>query len=137
MRSGARSIPDAKRWFGYANFDDPSKIGVAVSRSPAGPFHNIAAHPIDYNPYDRYPGLSKAAMLRQIWQDESLEALQPLLLDLLERWATMSRAGRSAMASAANVSVDAKSRCNAVISSTGPRSARNSRTSLSSGVPLG
>jgi GH43 family beta-xylosidase len=48
----ARSIPDAKRWFGYANFDDPSKIGVAVSRSPAGPFHNIAAHPIDYNPYD-------------------------------------------------------------------------------------
>jgi hypothetical protein len=48
----ARSIPDAKRWFGYASFDDPSKIGVAVSRSPAGPFHNIAAHPIDYNPYD-------------------------------------------------------------------------------------
>ena len=28
------------------------KIGVAVSRSPAGPFHNIANQPIDYNPYD-------------------------------------------------------------------------------------
>jgi beta-xylosidase len=50
----ARSDANAKRWFGYANFEEPCKIGVAVSRSPAGPFHNIANHPIDYNPYDPY-----------------------------------------------------------------------------------
>jgi Glycosyl hydrolases family 43 len=48
----ARSDANAKAWFGYANFEEPCKIGVAVSRSPAGPFHNIAHHPIDYNPYD-------------------------------------------------------------------------------------
>ena len=43
----------------------------------------------------------------------------------------------SAMASAANVSVDAKSRCSAVISNTGPRSVRRSRTNFSNGVPAG
>jgi beta-xylosidase len=48
----ARSDANKVTWFGYANFEEPSKVGVAVSRSPAGPFHNIANHPIDYNPYD-------------------------------------------------------------------------------------
>jgi Glycosyl hydrolases family 43 len=48
----ARSDANKLSWFGYADFEEPCKIGVAVSRSPAGPFHNIAAHPIDYNPYD-------------------------------------------------------------------------------------
>jgi GH43 family beta-xylosidase len=48
----ARSDAHKLDWFGYANFEEPCKIGVAVSRSPAGPFHNIAAQPIDYNPYD-------------------------------------------------------------------------------------
>ncbi|MFL5831383.1 MAG: family 43 glycosylhydrolase [Solirubrobacteraceae bacterium] len=48
----ARSDANKQAWFGYANFEEPCKIGVAVSRSPAGPFHNIANHPIDYNPYD-------------------------------------------------------------------------------------
>jgi len=48
----ARSDANAQAWFGYANFEEPCKIGVAVSKSPAGPFHNIANHPIDYNPYD-------------------------------------------------------------------------------------
>jgi len=48
----ARSDANKQRWFGYANFEEPSKIGVAVSRSPEGPFHNIAAAPIDWNPYD-------------------------------------------------------------------------------------
>jgi hypothetical protein len=47
----ARSDANAKRWFGYADFAEPCKIGVAVSRSPTGPFHNIANGPIDYNPY--------------------------------------------------------------------------------------
>jgi Glycosyl hydrolases family 43 len=48
----ARSDANKVTWFGYANFEEPCKVGVAVSRSPAGPFHNIADHPIDYNPYD-------------------------------------------------------------------------------------
>ena len=48
----ARSDANKVNWFGYENFEEPCKIGVAVSRSPAGPFHNIAARPIDYNPYD-------------------------------------------------------------------------------------
>ncbi|MFZ1997331.1 MAG: family 43 glycosylhydrolase [Solirubrobacteraceae bacterium] len=48
----ARSDANAQAWFGYANFEEPCKIGVAVSSSPAGPFRNIASHPIDYNPYD-------------------------------------------------------------------------------------
>jgi GH43 family beta-xylosidase len=52
MFYAARSDANAKSWFGYANFEEPCKIGVAVSRSPVGPFHNIANHPIDYNPYD-------------------------------------------------------------------------------------
>ncbi len=43
----------------------------------------------------------------------------------------------SAIASAANVSVEAKSRCSAVISKTGPGSVRSSRTRFSSGVPGG
>ena len=48
----ARSDANAKAWFGYANFEEPCKVGVAVSRSPVGPFHNIADRPLDYNPYD-------------------------------------------------------------------------------------
>jgi GH43 family beta-xylosidase len=52
MFYAARSDANKKNWFGYADFEEPSKTGVAVSRSPAGPFHNIANRPIDYNPYD-------------------------------------------------------------------------------------
>jgi GH43 family beta-xylosidase len=48
----ARSDANKKAWFGYADFEEPCKVGVAVSRSPEGPFHNIAARPINYNPYD-------------------------------------------------------------------------------------
>ena len=48
----ARSDANKQRWFGYADFEEPSKIGVAVSRSPEGPFHNIADHPIRWFPYD-------------------------------------------------------------------------------------
>lgn len=36
----------------YPDFDEASKIGVAVSRSPAGPFVPIANRPIDYYPFD-------------------------------------------------------------------------------------
>ncbi len=48
----ARSDANAQNWFGYANFEEPCKVGVAVSRSPAGPFHNITDQPIDWWPYD-------------------------------------------------------------------------------------
>lgn len=36
----------------YPDFEEASKIGVAVSRSPAGPFLEIADRPIDYYPFD-------------------------------------------------------------------------------------
>ncbi len=48
----ARSDANKQSWFGYADFEEPCKVGVAVSRSPAGPFRNIADKPIDFNPYD-------------------------------------------------------------------------------------
>jgi hypothetical protein len=48
----ARSDANAKKWFGFADFEEPCKVGVAVSRSPEGPFSNIANQPIDYWPYD-------------------------------------------------------------------------------------
>jgi hypothetical protein len=47
-----RMNTDVAEHFKYADFEEASKIGVAVSRSPEGPFHNIAAEPIDYYPYD-------------------------------------------------------------------------------------
>jgi GH43 family beta-xylosidase len=48
----ARSDANARKWFGFADFEEPCKVGVAVSRSPEGPFSNIARRPIDYWPYD-------------------------------------------------------------------------------------
>lgn len=38
--------------FRYPDFEEASKVGVAVSRSPAGPFHDIVEGPLDYFPYD-------------------------------------------------------------------------------------
>ncbi|OAA77188.1 Glycosyl hydrolase family 43, five-bladed beta-propellor domain protein [Akanthomyces lecanii RCEF 1005] len=38
--------------FRYGKFEEPSKIGVAVSRSPTGPFEEIQEMPIDYYPFD-------------------------------------------------------------------------------------
>ncbi len=38
--------------FRYADFEEPCKVGVAVSRSPAGPFRDIVEAPLDYYPYD-------------------------------------------------------------------------------------
>jgi hypothetical protein len=40
------------QYFKYPDFEEASKIGVAVSRSPSGPFTNIAPRPIDYYPFD-------------------------------------------------------------------------------------
>lgn len=41
-----------KGYFRYSKFEEPSKIGVAVSRSPIGPFTEIEPKPIDYYPFD-------------------------------------------------------------------------------------
>lgn len=41
-----------KDYFRFSEFEEPSKIGVAVSRSPEGPFHEIEENPIDYHPFD-------------------------------------------------------------------------------------
>ncbi|GAA4865255.1 hypothetical protein GCM10025787_58770 [Saccharopolyspora rosea] len=44
--------PLVAEYFKYPDFEEPSKIGVAVADSPTGPFHNITDRPIDYRPYD-------------------------------------------------------------------------------------
>ncbi|GAA0525143.1 glycosyl hydrolase family 43 [Saccharopolyspora erythraea NRRL 2338] len=48
----ARMRDGVAEHFEYADFEEPSKVGVAVADSPAGPFRNIVDHPIDYFPYD-------------------------------------------------------------------------------------
>jgi beta-xylosidase len=41
-----------KDYFRYSEFEEPSKIGVVVSRSPTGPWAEIESRPIDYYPFD-------------------------------------------------------------------------------------
>ena len=41
-----------KEYFGLEDYFESAKIGVAVSKSPEGPFVNITNRPIDYYPYD-------------------------------------------------------------------------------------
>ena len=48
----ARMREGVAEHFRYEDFEEPSKIGVAVADSPAGPFRNIADRPLDYFPYD-------------------------------------------------------------------------------------
>ncbi|NNG36626.1 family 43 glycosylhydrolase [Nakamurella sp. DB0629] len=48
----ARQRDNVQRDFGYADFEEPSKVGVAVSDSPAGPFRTLTDSPLDYFPYD-------------------------------------------------------------------------------------
>ena len=43
---------NAEAHFGFRDFEEACKTGVAVSRSPEGPFYNITNGPIDYYPYD-------------------------------------------------------------------------------------
>ncbi|KAF5025409.1 hypothetical protein F66182_2511 [Fusarium sp. NRRL 66182] len=42
----------AKHHFRYSAFEEPSKIGIAVSRSPTGPFREIEQKPMEYYPFD-------------------------------------------------------------------------------------
>lgn len=48
----ARQRDNVARDFGFADFEEPSKVGVAVADSPIGPFLTISADPLDYFPYD-------------------------------------------------------------------------------------
>ncbi|MFC4555480.1 glycoside hydrolase family 43 protein [Georgenia faecalis] len=48
----ARQRENVEEDFGHAGFEEPSKVGVAVSDSPEGPFRSITDAPIDYFPYD-------------------------------------------------------------------------------------
>jgi hypothetical protein len=48
LRSSSCKLISAR----YPDFEEASKIGVAVSRSPGGPFVNIDSRPIDYYPFD-------------------------------------------------------------------------------------
>lgn len=48
----ARQRDNVQRDFGFADFEEPSKVGVAVADTPAGPFHTISSTPLDYFPYD-------------------------------------------------------------------------------------
>lgn len=48
----ARMNENVAEHFRYPDFEEASKIGVAVSDTPSGPFRNITPEPIDYRPYD-------------------------------------------------------------------------------------
>lgn len=43
-----------EEYFYDKNFEETCKIGVAVSKSPEGPFVNITNRPLDYYPYDAH-----------------------------------------------------------------------------------
>ncbi|KAH8928484.1 glycoside hydrolase family 43 protein [Atractiella rhizophila] len=43
---------NAAQHFKYPDFEEASKVFVAVSRNPGGPFISIKAEPIDYYPFD-------------------------------------------------------------------------------------
>ncbi len=48
----ARMNENVAEYFRHPDFEEPSKLGVAVAESPRGPFRNITDQPIDYRPYD-------------------------------------------------------------------------------------
>ena len=63
-----------KDYFRYSKFEEPSKIGVAVSRSPTGPFKEIEPKPIDYYPFDPdYPDVNLIMDEEQMLPPQTLE----------------------------------------------------------------
>lgn len=52
MFYSARLAEGVTEHFDHPDFEEPSKIGVAVADSPTGPFRNIGDGPLDYRPYD-------------------------------------------------------------------------------------
>jgi hypothetical protein len=68
-----------KYYFQYSDYVEATKIGVAVSRSPKGPFEEIEPQPIDYHPYDPYYHdinliMDQAQRKPPQYQDESHQA---------------------------------------------------------------
>ncbi len=64
----------AKDYFRYSDFEEPSKIGVAVSRSPTGPFKEIESRPIAYYPFDPdYHDINLIMDEAQMFPPQSLE----------------------------------------------------------------
>ncbi|KAK1707769.1 beta-xylosidase [Colletotrichum lupini] len=63
----------AKDHFRYSKFEEPSKLGIAVSRSPTGPFNEIRSEPIGYYPYDpNYHDINLVMDDQQMLPPESL-----------------------------------------------------------------
>lgn len=63
-----------KDYFRYSAFEEPSKIGVAVSKSPTGPFHEIESKPIDWFPFDpAYHDVNLIMDAKQMLPPQSLE----------------------------------------------------------------
>ncbi|TPX17627.1 uncharacterized protein E0L32_012072 [Thyridium curvatum] len=61
-------------YFRYSKFEEPSKIGVAVSRSPTGPFREIESRPIDWYPFDPdYHDVNLIMDEKQMLPPQSLE----------------------------------------------------------------
>ena len=52
MFYSARMADGVAEHFDHPDFEEPSKIGVAVADSPTGPFRNIGDAPLDYRPHD-------------------------------------------------------------------------------------
>lgn len=64
----------AKDHFRYSDFEEPSKLGVAVSRSPTGPFEEIRPEPIGYYPFDpEYHDVNLIMDAQQMLPPQSLD----------------------------------------------------------------
>jgi hypothetical protein len=64
----------AKDYFRYSKFEEPSKLGVAVSRSPTGPFKEIKSEPISWYPFDpEYHDVNLIMDEEQMLPPQSLE----------------------------------------------------------------
>ncbi|WYZ45809.1 hypothetical protein EsH8_IX_000034 [Colletotrichum jinshuiense] len=65
----------AKDHFRYSKFEEPSKLGIAVSRRPTGPFKEIKSEPIGYYPFDPdYHDVNLIMDDQQMLPPQSLEA---------------------------------------------------------------
>ncbi|KAH8893553.1 Arabinanase/levansucrase/invertase [Thozetella sp. PMI_491] len=63
-----------KSYFRYSSFEEPSKLGVVVSRSPTGPWREIKPEPIGYYPFDpNYHDVNLIMDEKQMLPPQSLE----------------------------------------------------------------
>nr|WP_228047150.1 glycoside hydrolase family 43 protein [Saccharopolyspora sp. HNM0983] len=74
MFYSARLAEGVAEHFDHPDFEEPSKIGVAVADSPTGPFRNIGDAPLDYRPYDpHYHDVNRLMDAEQKKPPETLE----------------------------------------------------------------